>query len=176
MNRILFCGALGAAALLASPLLAQQATTPSQAGAVATPAATTYKLGALTIDQPWLRATPGGAQVAGGYLRVTNHGSEPDRLVGATIPLAARGEVHEMSMTNGVMHMAPVEGGLEIKPGQSVVLKPGGYHLMFMNLHAALKKGETIAGTLAFTKAGTVAVRFPVESLGATGPQSARGR
>jgi copper(I)-binding protein len=127
------------------------------------------KAGSLELMTPWLRATPGGAKVAGGYLRITNTGTEPDHLIGASIPVAARGEVHEMLNDNGVMRMRPVEGGLEIKPGQTVELKPGGYHLMFEDLAGALKQGETVKGTVTFAKAGTVPITFAVESMGATG-------
>ena len=66
------------------------------------------KAGALQIEAPWLRATPGGAKVGAGYLRITNTGAEADRLTGASMPLSARGEVHEMTMQNGVMHMVAV--------------------------------------------------------------------
>ena len=60
-------------------------------------------------------------------------------------------------MENDVMRMKQVEGGLEIKPGATVELKPGGYHLMFMDLKEPLKEGQTIKGTLVFEKAGSVA-------------------
>ncbi len=73
----------------------------------------------MQIETPWLRATPGGAKVGAGYLRITNTGSEPDRLTGASMPLAGRGEVHEMSMQNGVMHMRALPQGLAIPPGQT---------------------------------------------------------
>lgn len=125
------------------------------------------KAGTLTISRPWLRATPGGAKVAGGYLRIANTGPEPDRLLSASLPLATRGEVHEMSTEGGVMKMRALEGGLDIAPGQTVELKPGGYHLMFMDMKAGLKEGETVRGTLTFQKAGTVEVSFPVSGLGA---------
>jgi len=62
----------------------------------------------------------------------------------------------------------PIDGGLEIKPGQTVELKPGGYHLMFEDMTAALTQGETVKGTLTFAKAGTVPVTFTVGGLGAT--------
>jgi len=71
--------------------------------------------GALKIGHPWSRATPNGAKVAGGYLTVTNTGAEPDTLIGGTFAAAGRVEVHRMSMEDGVMKMAPVEGGLVIK-------------------------------------------------------------
>jgi copper(I)-binding protein len=134
--------------------------------AVAQPAPTPIKAGTLRIEAPWLRATPGGAKVAAGYLRITNTGSEPDRLTAARMPLAARGEVHEMTMQNGVMHMGPVAGGLIIEPGKTVELKPGGFHVMFLDLKGVLKEGQSIEVTLTFEKAGSVTVPFPVQGLG----------
>lgn len=129
-----------------------------------------YTLGTLTIERPWMRATPNGAKVAGGYLRVTNGGTVSDRLVSASIPAAGHGEVHEMSMEAGVMKMRPVEGGIEIGPGRTVELKPGGFHLMFMDLRSGAKEGETVRGSLTFEKAGTIAVTFGVAGLGAQTP------
>jgi uncharacterized protein YcnI len=129
----------------------------------------TYKAGDLVITAPWVRATPRGAPVAGGYLTITNNGREPDRLVGGSFAAAGRFEVHEMSMEGGVMRMRPVADGLEIKPGQTVELKPGGLHLMFMGLKEQLKAGDTVKGTLEFAKAGKVEVVYPVRSMGAGG-------
>ena len=97
---------------------------------------------------------------------ITNAGPTPDRLVGGSFPLAAKVEVHEMRMEGDVMRMKPVEGGLEIGPGATVELKPGGYHLMFMDLKEPLKEGETIKGTLVFEKAGSVAVEYAVRGMG----------
>jgi periplasmic copper chaperone A len=134
--------------------------------AVAQPAPTPVKAGALQIEAPWLRATPGGAKVGAGYLRITNTGSETDRLTGASMPLSARGEVHEMTMQNGVMHMGALARGLAIPPGKTAELKPGGFHLMFLDLKGALKQGEKVDVTLTFEKAGSVTIPFPVEGLG----------
>jgi copper(I)-binding protein len=128
-----------------------------------------YKLGALTIKDPWARATPKGASVGGGYVIVTNNGPEPDRLIGASLADAGRVELHEMSMVGSVMKMRPVTDGMEIKPGETVGLKPGGYHMMFLNLRNPLVQGEMVDGTLVFQKAGTVQVKFKVESIGAMG-------
>jgi len=146
------------------------AVSPSFAQSSASPAP--IKAGALTIEQPWSRATPAGAQVGGGYLRITNTGKEPDRLTGGSAPVASRIEVHQMSMVDNVMRMKPVDGGLEIKPGETVELKPGGYHLMFMDLKEPLKDGETVNGTLVFEKAGSVAVDFAVRGMGQGGGQN----
>ena len=130
-------------------------------------AAPTFKIGDLVIEAPWVRATPGGAKVAGGYFKITNTGKEADRLIGGSLPIATEVEVHEMAMTNNVMKMRRLADGLEIKPGQSVELKPGGYHVMFMGLSAGLKAGQTVKGTLVFQKAGTVEVEFRVAPIGA---------
>ena len=72
-----------------------------------------------------------------------------------------------MTMANGVMKMRPVAGGLEIKPGRTVTLKPGGYHIMFVGMKRQLKQGEHFKVTLQFAKAGKVAVDFVTEGLGA---------
>ena len=132
-----------------------------------TAADTVYKVGRLVIEAPWTRATPGGAKVGGAYLKITNTGAEADRLVGGSLPIATAVEVHEMSMTDGVMKMRKLERGLEIKPGQTVELKPGGYHLMFTGLRQALQQGRLVKGTLQFEKAGSVEVEYRVEPIGA---------
>lgn len=131
------------------------------------------KAGDLVITQAWSRATPGGAKVGGGYLTIENKGSTPDRLIGGSADVAARVQVHEMSMNNGVMTMRPVDGGLVIEPGKTVKLSPGGLHLMMLDLKGALKQGEKLPVTLEFEKAGKVQVVFDVESIGAMGPAAA---
>ncbi len=126
-----------------------------------------YTAGSLKIDHPWSRATPGGAKVAAGYLGITNTGSEPDRLLGGSLEGAAAGEVHTMSIEGGVMRMKPVEGGLTIKPGETIKLEPSGLHLMFLDLKVPLKKGDSVKGALTFERAGRVAVEFKVEGIAA---------
>ncbi|WP_230534378.1 DUF1775 domain-containing protein [Microvirga roseola] len=138
------------------------------AAAHASPAS--IKKGAISIEQPWSRATPGGAKVGGGYLRITNTGTEPDRLIGGSLPLASKVDVHEMRLEGDIMRMKPVEGGLEIAPGATVELKPGGHHLMFMDLKEPLKEGQTVKGTLVFEKAGAVEVEYVVRSMGGAAP------
>ena len=129
-----------------------------------------FKVGDLAIGHPWTRETPNGAKVAGGYLSVTNNGKEADRLVGGTLDASERLEVHEMKMDGDVMKMRPLNDGIEIKPGETIKLAPGGVHLMFLDLKRPLKKDELIKGQLQFQKAGKVDVEFKVDSIGATGP------
>ena len=118
-----------------------------------------YKVAGIEIDRPWSRATPRGAKVASGYVKITNAGTTPDRLVGASFALSAKSEIHGL------------KDGLEIKPGATVELKPGAHHLMFIDLTRALAKGDRVKGTLTFEKAGTVEVEYVVEAIGATPPQ-----
>ena len=131
--------------------------------------AETYKAGAIQIEQPWARATPKGATIGAGYMKITNTGTEPDRLVGGSVQFAQRVEVHSMTMEQGVMKMRELKDGLEIKPGETVELKPGGYHVMFVDLKEPLKQGEDLTVTLKFAKAGTVEVKYPVAAVGAAG-------
>jgi len=134
--------------------------------AFAQDASRSYRAGSLVIEAPWARATPAGARVGGGYLKITNTGQQPDRLIGGSLLVAAEVEVHEMTMRDGIMKMRKLDG-LEIKPGQSVELKPGGYHLMFMGLREGLKEKQTVKGTLMFEKAGSVEVEYRVAPIGA---------
>jgi copper(I)-binding protein len=140
-----------------------------QGGRSAMQGSATFKLGDLAVTSPWTRATPGGARIAGGYLKIINNGTTPDRFVGAKSDMTDRVEIHEMSMSDGVMKMRPLPNGLEIKPGETVELKSGGYHLMFMDLKQPLKQGDTLKATLQFEKAGPLDVNFNVNALGATG-------
>ena len=127
-----------------------------------------YKVGALEIDHPWSRAVPKGATVAAGYVTIKNTGTEPDRLLGGSTPVAGKFEVHEMSMDKGIMKMRPVAGGVEIKPGETVELKPQSFHIMMMGLKQPIEKGKPFKGSLVFEKAGAVDVDFAVEAVGAT--------
>jgi copper(I)-binding protein len=123
--------------------------------------------GHLKISAPWARATPKGASVGGGYMTITNMGTEPDRLIGGSTAVSKEIQIHEMTMANGVMKMRPVAGGLKIKPGQTVTLEPSGYHVMFVGLKRQLKQGEHFKATLQFAKSGKLDVDFTVEGLGA---------
>ena len=135
----------------------------------------TFRVGALVIEAPWTRATPGGAKVAGGFLTVRNTGTEADRLIGGTFPNAPRVEVHEMAVVDGTMRMREVRGGIEIPAGGSVQLRPGGYHMMFMDLSQPVRTGAPVRGTLVFQKAGSVEISYDVAPVGAPGPSGAGG-
>ena len=132
-------------------------------------AAHDFKVGALVIDHPWSRATPKGAAVAGGYMKITNTGTTPDRLTGGTTEAAKKFEIHEMKMEGSVMKMRELSGGIEIPPGATVELKPGSYHIMMTTLARPFTKGDFVKASLIFEKAGKVDIEFAVDAAGGGG-------
>jgi copper(I)-binding protein len=141
-------------------------------GALAGPPARSQevKAGDLVISQPWSRAAPRGAETASSYLTIENKGATADRLVGASTEAAEKVELEQISMVGGGMRLNPVEGGLAIAPGEKLVLAPGGNRLGLQKLKSQLKKGTKVSMTLAFEKAGQVAVSFDVLGPAAKGP------
>ena len=134
-----------------------------------------YQLRALHIDHPFARATPPGARSGGVFLSVENNGDRADRLLTVSTPVAGTAELHQMVMDAGVMRMRAV-AGLDVKPGDRLVLKPGGYHVMLTDLKRPLQAGDRFPLTLGFEKAGSIEVSVVVESMGAGAmqPQTAR--
>lgn len=123
-------------------------------------------LGRISISAPWSRATPGSAKVAGGFLTLTNQG-EPDTLISAAAPeIAGRVEMHETTLTDGIMRMREKEGGIALSSNATAEFKPGGLHMMFMDLKRPLKAGERFKADFVFAKAGKVTVEFTVRAMG----------
>lgn len=129
-----------------------------------------YKIGDLEIEHPWARATPQGAKVGGGFFAVKNAGQTADRLIAVSAPdTSDKIQIHQMAVKDGIMTMAPLPNGLDIPAKGSVELKPGGYHVMFIDLKHPLKKGDHVKAKLTFEHAGSVDVDFEVDTIGATG-------
>ena len=124
----------------------------------------------IVVTQAWSRATPGGSKVAGGYLTIENRGPVVDRLLSASTEAANKIEIHEMAISDGLMTMRPVEGGLPIEAGRVVRFAPGGLHLMIVGLSAPLVQGDKVPVTLKFEKAGAITVSFDVRAMGAPAP------
>jgi periplasmic copper chaperone A len=136
---------------------------------VAAPAlAEGIKAGDLTIEKPWARATPKGADVGAAYVEIRNAGGDADKLTGGAADFA-NVEIHEMSMQGNVMQMRELKDGLTIPAHGDVKLTPGGYHLMLTGLKHPLVKGESAKVTLTFERAGAVTIEFPVVGIGASG-------
>jgi copper(I)-binding protein len=119
------------------------------------------KVGSIMIDAAWSRATPKGSNIGAGFLTITNRSHAPDRLLGGTSSIG-RVEIHEMKMNSGVMQMRQLKN-LVIPAGGAVELKPGGLHIMFMNLKAPLVEGQAFKTTLNFEKAGAMEAIFHVQ-------------
>ncbi|MBB2972086.1 DUF1775 domain-containing protein [Mesorhizobium sp. RMAD-H1] len=126
------------------------------------------KAGSIDISGPFLRAMVPGAKVGGGFVTLENEGKDADRLVGASSPAARRVEIHEMTMENDVMRMRQLKDGIEVPAGGKVELKPGGLHLMFMDVAKPFREGDTVPVTLEFEKSGKVEVMFKVGAAGAS--------
>ncbi len=139
------------------------------------PASPALTAGDLSITGAWARAMLPGQPTGGGYLTITNKGESADRLVSAASTSAGKVEIHTMEVANNVMVMRPVEGGLDIPPGATVELKPGGLHVMFMAVKEPFKPGASVALTLEFEKAGRVEVTLPVRTGSGTDEHGGHG-
>ena len=102
------------------------------------------------------RATIGSMPSSAAYLSITNHGAMADRLLAVESSLAHKTELHTMEVTNGVMKMRQIDGGIAIPAGKTVQLAPGGLHVMLIRLKAPLNADESYRVTLVFEKAGKV--------------------
>jgi len=122
----------------------------------------------VSVEQPWTRATPPGAKVGAGFMRLRNAGAA-ERVVGASSPVAGRVEMHVTLREGDVMKMREVKS-FEVPAGGSFELKPGGAHLMLLDLKRPLKKGEKVPLTLKLEKGGEVKAELTVEELGARQP------
>ncbi len=125
------------------------------------------KVGSVQIENAYTRATVPGQQVAGGFMKIENKGAA-DQLVSASSPVAGEVQLHEMAMDGNVMKMRQVKD-IAVPAGGAVELKPGGLHLMFMNIKAPLTAGESVPVKLKFAKAGEVEVKMPVNAMGNPG-------
>lgn len=120
----------------------------------------------IVVEEPWARATPAGAETGAAYMTLDNKTSTADRLTAASSDVAAKLQIHEMTVVNGVMQMRQLVDGLPIPAGGSVVLKPGSYHIMLLGLKKPLKAGDTFPLRLTFERAGNISVTVPVEAMG----------
>ena len=125
------------------------------------------KVGSIKVDHAYIRATVPGQQVAGGFMKIENKGIA-DQLLSASSPAAGEVQLHEMAMEGSVMKMRQVTD-IPVPAGGSVELKPGGLHLMLMNIKAPLAAGESVLVKLKFAKAGEVEVKMPVNAMGQAG-------
>ncbi len=127
-----------------------------------------------TVSEPWIRGTVAQQKATGLFAQITS--AKGGRLVSASTPAAGVVEIHEVAMDGNVMRMRALANGLDLPAGKAVELKPGGYHLMLMDLKQALKAGDSVPVTLviegADKKRETVEIKAPVRALGAAAPEA----
>lgn len=132
----------------------------------------------VSVEEAWVRGTVAQQKATGAFMRLTS--TQPARLVEASSPVAGVTEIHEMAMDNDIMRMRQIPG-LDLAAGQTVELKPGGYHVMLMDLKQPLQAGQNVPITLVFEDANqlrfTQQIEATVRPLGAgNGPMQHRGR
>jgi periplasmic copper chaperone A len=121
---------------------------------------------AVTVSQAWARASAGAATTGAAYVTLTG-GASDDTLIGVSAPVADTVQVHESSSEGGVMRMRQVTAGVPVPAGKTVVLRPGGYHIMMIGLHQPLVAGHGFPLTLTFAHAAPVTVPVTVQPIGA---------
>jgi len=125
-------------------------------------------LAQTTVKDAWVRGTVAQQKATGAFMQITS--ARGARLLSASSPAAGVVEIHEMKMAGSTMQMRALPAGLDLPAGQAVDLKPGGYHVMLMDLKAPLKAGNSVALTLVIETSNgqkeTVVVNAPVKALG----------
>ena len=130
--------------------------------------------GSIDVHDPWARASAGMARAGAAFMGLRNEGEMPDRLVAASAEVSKSVELHTHIKDGDVMKMRRVDG-IDLPVGGTVMLEPGGFHIMFMGLKAPLKQGSSFPLTLTFRKSGPVTVDIPVKAVGAMGPKHGKG-
>ncbi|MEQ9642761.1 MAG: copper chaperone PCu(A)C [Alphaproteobacteria bacterium] len=127
----------------------------------------------IIVDRAWARASILASRPGAAYLTIRNVGTNADRLVGATSPVAKSVTIHATDVSGGTMRMRAVSG-LEVGTDSEVVLEPGGIHLMLMGLREKLVEGEDLTLVLTFERAGVIELQVPIRSFAARNPDGSR--
>lgn len=147
--------------LMAASMFASSTATPVEAGSED-----------VVVEDAWARASIGVNRPGVAYMTISNTGDEAVILTGLRTDLAMMPDIHQTSTNaDGVSSMAPA-GEIEIAPGESVSLEPGGLHAMLMRLQRPMAKGESFSLTLDFSDGGEIVVEVPILGIAARGPES----
>ena len=133
-----------------------------------------FKIGELAVASPWARATIGSGKVGVVFLTLHNRSTTIDRLMEVSTPVAKRAAMHTSEVDKGVMRMRPVES-IEVDPGKTAALEPGGLHIMLMGLKYPLREGSSFPLTVKFKNAGTATISVDVRSAAASGSHAHDG-
>jgi copper(I)-binding protein len=125
-----------------------------------------YKLGTLHIDHPVIRVASPAAKTGAGFMTISNRGRVADRLLSVTTDASNRADLHGTVQQGNVMQMRAQAGGVAIPAGGTLAFAPGGLHVMFIGLKAAVPAGRMVKARLNFERAGAVEVMFKAETAG----------
>ena len=129
---------------------------------------------ALKVLDAWSRATAPSQKAGGVFLTIENPGDQADRLIGVESPAAEKASLHTIIRDGDVVKMRAVEDGIEVPAKGSVVLAPGGFHVMLIGLHERLPQHGRVPVTLIFEHAGRIDINAGILSAGARGPAESR--
>jgi len=118
----------------------------------------------IEIREPWVREVPPVSKMSALFMKIVNRGDTDDRLIGVRTPVSQYAEIHRMIMEQGMMKMRKMDY-LEVPAGKEVQLKPGGIHIMLIDLKKPLKKGQKIEVEMIFEKSGKITLKVPVRSM-----------
>ena len=138
-------------------------------GGAMAPAAPQPEPGKVTVVDARARATPPMAEAGGAFLTVLNGLDKPIRLVSAEAQVSKAVELHETKEEGGVMKMIPQPDGFEIPAGGTLMLMPGGKHVMLIGLEQPLTAGEQFTMTLNFEGAESIELQVPIVEMGDMG-------
>lgn len=119
----------------------------------------------MVVEAPWARASHAGVKTAGGYVHLMNNGDKDDFLVAVKSPVAAKIQLHKMSLVNNIMKCKLLQHPILVKAHSDFTLKPGAYHIMFMDLKKPLVKGETFPAVFFFKHSAPVNANFVVGGM-----------
>jgi len=126
-----------------------------------------FSVGDIQIENPWAKPSLKGVPNGAAYMTITNRGETDETLLAAAADVSSAVELHTMSMTDGVMRMRQLQGGVALPAGQTVKLEPGGMHVMFIGLKQTLTAGESVPVTLTFEQAGTLEIEVNIKDQAA---------
>jgi len=127
----------------------------------------------IQVVNAWARATPLGARNGAAYMILVNSSASDDQLIGVSSPVAGAAQIHNMSLSNGVMMMRPAPA-IDVKAGATVSLDPEGFHVMLLDLKQPLVQGHSFPLTLFFKKFGRLQVSAKIGGMGDTSAPPAK--
>ena len=136
--------------------------TPAQGG---TPASSAVSQ--VLVSAAWIAQAPPGTDVAAAYFTLRNQGTSPDALIGVDSPIASGAMLHQSLESGGQVRMRPVER-LALPPGQRIVLRPGGLHVMLHGVHGTLQIGQRVPLVLHLASGATLHVLAQVRPIGSS--------